>query len=102
MRAALAADEGTVGYEHFHDASRHIACLACGETRTVFRLGIGTGECPRCHYVGWTYVDDLDVSTRRLIMNRALARRSVVPLRLDCHRDVPTVAAHLASILRAP
>jgi len=75
MRAALAADEGTVAYEDFRDGSRHIACLACGETRVVYGLGSGTGECPRCHYVGWTYVDDLDAYTRRLIMNRVLARR---------------------------
>lgn len=76
MCAALAADEGNVVYESFRDKPRHIACLACGETRVVFGIGSGTGECPRCHYVGWTYVDDLDVYTRRLIMNRVLARRS--------------------------
>src|SRR5262249_51214917 len=75
MRAALAADYGTVVYEHHRDESRHIACLACGATRVVATIGSGTGECPRCHYVGWTYVDDLDAYTRRLIMNGALARR---------------------------
>jgi hypothetical protein len=57
-----------------HDELRQIACLACGETRVVF--GVETGECPRCHYLGWTYSDELDGSTRRMILNRAFARRS--------------------------
>jgi len=51
---------------------RQIACLACGETRVV--SGNETGECPRCHYVGWAYADDLDGSTVRMIMNGVLAR----------------------------
>ena len=51
-----------------------IECLACGATRIVFGLGRGdTGECPRCHYLGWGFSDDLDGSTRRQIMNGALA-----------------------------
>jgi hypothetical protein len=56
---------------HSHSESRQIACLACGETRIV--LGIETGECPACHYLGWTYVEELDRSTRRLIANGAFA-----------------------------
>jgi hypothetical protein len=51
-----------------------IECLACGEVRVV--TGTGTearGECPRCHYLGWAYSDELDGSTRRQIMNGALA-----------------------------
>ena len=36
-------------------------------------LGIETGECPACHYLGWTYVEELDRSTRRLIANGAFA-----------------------------
>jgi hypothetical protein len=56
---------------HLH-APRQMACLACGETRVV--SGHETGECPRCHYVGWAYTDDLDGSTVRMIMNGVLAR----------------------------
>ena len=40
----------------------------------MFGLGrADTGECPRCHYLGWGFSDDLDGSTRRQIMNGALA-----------------------------
>ena len=35
--------------------------------------GIVTGECPRCEYVGWMLVSDLDAYTRRAIMNGAFA-----------------------------
>ncbi len=69
-----------------------IACLACGEQRVVFGHRIGeTGECPRCRYIGWTYADDLDGTTKRSIMNALTARPpqpavepepSVVPLAL--------------------
>ena len=51
-----------------------IECLACGDVRIV--TGIGTearGECPRCHYLGWAYSEELDGSTRRQIMNGSLA-----------------------------
>jgi hypothetical protein len=46
-------------------------------------FGVETGECPRCHYLGWTYAEELDGSTQRLIMNGAFLhhdRRS--PLRI--------------------
>jgi hypothetical protein len=56
---------------HSHDDPKHIACLACGDTRVV--TGIETGECPRCEYVGWIPVKDLDDYTRRAIMNGAFA-----------------------------
>jgi uncharacterized paraquat-inducible protein A len=57
-----------------HSAPTQIECLACGATRIVFGLGReDTGECPRCHYLGWGFSDDLDGSTRRLIMNGAFA-----------------------------
>jgi uncharacterized paraquat-inducible protein A len=59
-----------------------IECLACGATRVVFGLGTAeTGECPRCHYLGWTYSDELDGSTRRMIMNGAFAGHHVAPQR---------------------
>ena len=51
-----------------------IECLACGAARVVFGIGhCETGECLRCHYLGWTYSDELDASTRRQIMNGRLA-----------------------------
>ena len=47
-----------------------IVCLACGAPRAVLSLQReDTGECPSCRYLGWTYADDLDRSTRRLIIN---------------------------------
>ena len=63
--------------KHSHLELRQIACLACGEIRIV--LGIQTGECPVCHYLGWTYADELDGSTRRMIINGVFAhpRRAV-------------------------
>jgi hypothetical protein len=62
-----------MGRKHSHHKTRQVACLSCGETRVVF--GAETGECPRCHYVGWMPADDLDGSTRRAIMNGAFAGR---------------------------
>ena len=51
-----------------------IECLACSATRVVSGIGHAeTGECLRCHYLGWTYSDELDGATRRLIMNGGLA-----------------------------
>ena len=51
-----------------------IECLACGATRVVSGLATHeTGECPRCRYLGWTYSDELDGTTRRMIMNGEFA-----------------------------
>lgn len=64
-----------------------IECLACGEVRVV--TGVGTearGECPRCHYVGWAYSDELDGSTRSEIMNGALAVPPAARPRRDSRR----------------
>ena len=59
-----------------------IECLACGATRIVTGLGSAeAGECPRCGYLGWTYSDELDSSTRRMIMNGAFAGHWVAPKR---------------------
>jgi hypothetical protein len=50
-----------------------IECLACGAKRVVTGITHAeTGDCPYCHYLGWTYSDELDGSTRRLIMNGGL------------------------------
>jgi hypothetical protein len=47
-----------------------IVCLACGALRAVESpQRENTGECPSCRYLGWTYADDLDRSTRHLIIN---------------------------------
>lgn len=60
-----------------------IECLACGAKRVAAGIGHAEiGECPRCRYLGWTYSDDLDGATRRLIMNGGLARS---PARRDRH-----------------
>jgi hypothetical protein len=61
MQYLGAADEKTVLWTDPHVGPRQIACLACGETRVV--IGPQSGECPRCHYVGWTYAEELDAST---------------------------------------
>jgi hypothetical protein len=51
-----------------------IECLACGASRIVHGIAhTETGECQRGHYLGWTYSDELDGSTRRMIMNGNLA-----------------------------
>jgi uncharacterized paraquat-inducible protein A len=67
-----------------------IECLACGATRVVFGLSRAeTGECERCHYVGWTYPDELDGTTQRMIMNGAFAGQQTGPrggLRRDTRR----------------
>jgi uncharacterized paraquat-inducible protein A len=54
-----------------------IECLACGARRIVPGLGTAEpGECPRCGYLGWTYSDELDSSTCRMIMKAAFAGRA--------------------------
>jgi uncharacterized paraquat-inducible protein A len=59
---------------HSTGNASQIECLACGAARIVSGVCHGeTGECPRCHYLGWTYSDELDGTTRRLIMNGGLA-----------------------------
>jgi hypothetical protein len=80
MEAGVGADDRIVLWWHPHREPRRIACLACGETRIL--LGVETGECPRCHYLGWVEAEELDGSTQRLIMNGAFAHpRRLAPLR---------------------
>ena len=56
--------------------TRRIECLACGAQRDAAGTGAyETGECPRCSYLGWAFLDDLGPATRRLILNGHLARR---------------------------
>jgi hypothetical protein len=55
---------------------REIECLACGDVREVQgNHPQETGECPRCGYVGWSYVADLDLATQEMIVSGLLARR---------------------------
>jgi len=57
-------------------AVREIECLACGDVREVHgNHPQEIGECPRCGYVGWSYVADLDVATQEMIVSGLLARR---------------------------
>jgi hypothetical protein len=68
----LAADNRRMRF----DEPIQIACLACSASRIVFDTGIDeTGQCDQCGYVGWTYAEDLDSTTREMIMNGLLARR---------------------------
>jgi hypothetical protein len=60
----------TIGIEA---APRQIECLCCGAERIM--IGRDAGDCPRCHYLGWTYSDELDGWTRRMIVNRELGVR---------------------------
>jgi hypothetical protein len=54
---------------HLDSAPRQIECLCCGAVRVM--MAHDAGECPQCHYVGWTYSDELDGWTQRMIQNRA-------------------------------
>jgi uncharacterized Zn finger protein len=58
-----------------------VECLGCGERR-VAKLGehhhVGTGECPRCGYVGWASTTDLNEYARRALRDRPLERRRLL------------------------
>lgn len=71
----IAANADSVLMEN--GSPRQIECLACGASRVVFGTGPEeTGGCPHCGYLGWTYSDDLDGTTRRTILNGAAKRPS--------------------------
>jgi len=44
-----------------------IECLGCGERRASH---LERGDCPRCGYVGWARVEDLDERMRRILRER--------------------------------
>jgi len=50
-----------------------IECLCCGQQRP-YTTGPGrhqeSGECPRCRYVGWAFVEDVSESLRRVLRDR--------------------------------
>jgi hypothetical protein len=45
-----------------HSGDR-VECLQCGHIRTAGSTD--PGECPRCRYLGWAYVEEFDVALRR-------------------------------------
>ncbi|MGH3002060.1 MAG: hypothetical protein ACRDM1_05260 [Gaiellaceae bacterium] len=47
-----------------------VECLNCGERRERPEC-----ECPRCTYVGWAYVTDLNESLRKRLRERVLSDR---------------------------
>jgi hypothetical protein len=49
-----------------------VECLNCGKRREV-----PEEECPRCSYVGWAFVEELDEALRRLLRDRTLADRRI-------------------------
>lgn len=51
---------------------RMVECLNCGKRREL-----PEAECPRCAYVGWAYVEELDEALRRLLRDRTLADRRI-------------------------
>jgi phage FluMu protein Com len=89
MDAPASADDVAGGSAQTMSSSRRkpikeeptqIECLACGDVRVVTGLATHeTGECPRCRYLGWTYSDELDGTTRRAIMNGEFALNAAGP-----------------------
>jgi hypothetical protein len=49
-----------------------VECLNCGKRRHKAEQ-----ECPRCSYVGWALVEDLDESLRRRLRERRLPERRI-------------------------
>jgi hypothetical protein len=49
-----------------------VECLNCGKRRDQ-----PDGECPRCSYVGWAFVERIDESMRRRLRARLLTDRRI-------------------------
>jgi len=49
-----------------------VECLNCGKRRDV-----PEHECPRCSYVGWAQVEELNESLRRRLRERVLTDRRI-------------------------
>ena len=49
-----------------------VECLNCGKRRHESKQ-----ECPRCYYVGWAQVEDLNESLRRRLRELQLPDRRV-------------------------
>jgi hypothetical protein len=52
--------------------ARMVECLNCGKRRHV-----PEHECPRCAYVGWAMVEELDETLRRRLRDRVLSDRRI-------------------------
>jgi ribosomal protein L37E len=53
-------------------AAPSIECLRCGKRRADVRKD---PDCPRCGYLGWARVTDLDERTRRILRERPPEQR---------------------------
>jgi ribosomal protein L37E len=53
-------------------AAPSIECLRCGKRRADVRTH---PDCPRCGYLGWARVADLDERTRRILRERPPEQR---------------------------
>jgi len=49
-----------------------VECLNCGKRRHQ-----PEHECPRCSYVGWAFVDEIDEALRRQLRTHVLADRGI-------------------------
>jgi hypothetical protein len=47
-----------------------VECLNCGMHRDV-----PDAECPRCSYIGWAWIADVDESLRQALRERTLGSR---------------------------
>jgi uncharacterized OB-fold protein len=49
-----------------------VECLNCGKRRVL-----PEHECPRCAYVGWAMVEELNETLRRQLRERGLLERRI-------------------------
>jgi hypothetical protein len=49
-----------------------VECLNCGQRREL-----PEHECPRCAYVGWAMVEELNETLRRQLRERGLPERRI-------------------------
>ena len=49
-----------------------VECLNCGKRRDL-----PEHECPRCAYVGWAMVEELNENVRRQLRERVLPERRI-------------------------
>jgi hypothetical protein len=49
-----------------------VECLNCGKCRELPEL-----ECPRCSYVGWAMVEELNETLRKKLRDRVLPERRI-------------------------
>jgi hypothetical protein len=56
---------------------QRVECLSCGDRRSAAgdERHLDPGECPRCGYVGWARVSDLNEVARQLLRERPVERR---------------------------